>query len=277
MFERVRAYRENRRSIIREKNDLAKVPRLSCNASRLRSVRASEISDLFHDPFIRQDWDRSTAGLDRICNVPDGSTGAVNPGDRRAIYYLIRGFKPRTVLEVGTDAGVSTVHIAAAMTCGPPEEKGAALVSVDIQNVNDSSNGPWKQYHLDRSPAQRIQDMGCDGLVTFVTQNSLSFLESPPHPFDFIFLDGSHAASIVYQEVPRALNALKENGLILLHDFFPRNQPLWSANRQIIPGPWMAVQRLLAEGATFHAHPLGSLPWPTKLGSNVTSLALLSN
>jgi hypothetical protein len=43
----------------------------------------------------------------------------------------------------------------------------------------------------------------------------------------------------------------------------------------VVPGPFQAIERLRAEGAPLKVLPLGALPWPTKLGSNMTSLALL--
>jgi hypothetical protein len=62
--------------------------------------------------------------------------------------------------------------------------------------------------------------------------------------------------------------------VILLHDYFPGLQPLW-VDRNVIRGPWLAVERLRSEGARLKAIPLGRLPWDTKLGSQTTSLALL--
>jgi hypothetical protein len=78
----------------------------------------------------------------------------------------------------------------------------------------------------------------------------------------------------VYREIPAALELLRPNGLILLHDYFPALRPLWS-DRVVIPGPYLATARLMREGAKFRVLPLKALPWPTKFGSNVTSLALL--
>jgi predicted O-methyltransferase YrrM len=119
--------------------------------------------------------------------------------------------------------------------------------------------------------------MDCADFVRFIAQKSLDFLpKEPVQNYDLIFLDGSHAASVVYQEIPLALRLLAGNGVILLHDFYPRNKPLWSLNRRIIPGPWIATERLRAEGARIRVIPLGALPWPSKLGSNVTSLAVLT-
>jgi hypothetical protein len=51
-------------------------------------------------------------------------------------------------------------------------------------------------------------------------------------------------------------------------------QPLWS-NGSVIPGPFLATERLKAEEAKVVVLPLGELPWPTKLRSSATSLALL--
>ena len=71
-----------------------------------------------------------------------------------------------------------------------------------------------------------------------------------------------------------ALKMLNPNGVILLHDYFPGMKPLWS-DGTVIPGPYLATERFVKEGINLTVLPLGELPWPTKLGSNVTSLALL--
>jgi predicted O-methyltransferase YrrM len=269
MFERIRIYRENRNYIHFEERELRKISRLPCDSNGLRRVSASELRGIFTNPQIEQEWNEIAGTLGRHCDVADGITGAVNPGDRRALYYLIRGFQSRSVLEIGTHVGASTVHIAAAM----PQDAG--LVSVDVEDVN-APEGPWRRFNLESSPSQMLQDIGCSDLVTFITKKSLEFLERPPRLFDFIFLDGSHAASVVYQEIPLALRALSKDGMILLHDYFPNNKPLWASNRRIIPGPWIALERLRSEGAALTGLPLGALPWNTKLGTNVTSLAVLT-
>jgi hypothetical protein len=72
-----------------------------------------------------------------------------------------------------------------------------------------------------------------------------------------------------------ALRLLNPNGLVLLHDYFPGGRPLWS-DGSVIDGPELAVKRFQREGVPFNILPLGALAWPTKLGSTVTSLALLT-
>lgn len=92
--------------------------------------------------------------------------------------------------------------------------------------------------------------------------------------FDLIFLDGDHSAAAVYREIPLALGLLRPGGVILLHDYFPDGRPLWG-NGEPILGPFKGARKHMRDGAGFDVIPLGRLEWPTKLGSNVTSLALV--
>jgi predicted O-methyltransferase YrrM len=116
--------------------------------------------------------------------------------------------------------------------------------------------------------------MGCGDVVRFITSDSLDYFSRREQEYDFIFLDGSHNSSTVYKEIPAATTLLQTGGYILLHDYFPNLRPL-RASGAVVPGPYLATQRLMDEGADIEVLPLGKLPWPTKLGSNLTSLALL--
>lgn len=119
--------------------------------------------------------------------------------------------------------------------------------------------------------------LGLDHIVTFEVNTAVEKLGQFDDSFDVIFLDGDHNAEAVYREIPLALRKLTKNGrgLVVLHDYFPFLSPLWEG-QEPLPGPYLAVERLFRESAEFHTVPLGELPWPTKLGSNVTSLAILS-
>jgi hypothetical protein len=148
------------------------------------------------------------------------------------------------------------------------------LVTVDIADVNDDPDAFWKQGGLPRSPRDNVRQLGMADHVQFVVMDSLRYFDQYTDQFDFIFLDGDHSAAIVYQELPRALSRLRSEGTILLHDFFPYYRPLWRGVAPI-PGPALAVERFQWE-ARVRVIPLGSLPWPTKLGSTVSSLALMT-
>ena len=254
------------------KKTLRQIPRLECDVTCLESVENVELKSLFTSHAIEMGWRDMKKKINAFV-VPD-MTGGVNPGDRKAIHFLIRGFKPSSVLEIGTHIGASTLQIASALCMNQIEDgKHAKLVTVDIADINDPISKPWLEYGASHSPVEMIEEMNFS-FVEFSRDTSLNYLDRCEQKFDFIFLDGSHLSGTVYREIPIALKLLNKNGLILLHDHFPNLEPLWS-DGSVIPGPVLATERLKAEGAKLTVLPLGQLPWPTKLQSNITSLALL--
>lgn len=260
--------------IRRERREIQRIQRLECNVEYLKSWKDIDLSDLFASHETEMRWNDAKKTIDMFV-VPDG-TGGVNPGDRRAIFYLISKFKPSSVLEIGTHIGASTVHIASALYMNQVSEDGirAILVSVDMADVNDPISKPWLEHGTILSPIEMINKMNLETFVEFLVDSSLNYFSKCDTKFDFIFLDGDHAAKTVYQELPAALNLLNEGGMILLHDYFPDLKPLWS-NGSVIPGPYVATERLKDEGVNMNVMPLNELPWPTKSQSNATSLALL--
>lgn len=201
-------------------------------------------------------------------------SGGLNSGDRRAVHSMIRALKPASVLEVGTHIGSSTIHIAAALRANAKEGQPGKLTTVDVIDVNNDA-APWARSGMKRSPRQMVDALGMSDQVAFRVTDSISFLKECGDSYEFVFLDGSHAARGVYNEIPLVQRCLRANATILHHDFFPGGKPLW-ADLRPLPGPWLAYSRLRREGAPIRAIPLGELPWPTKAGTDVTSLALLA-
>jgi len=257
----------------KQMKELDAIQRLECMTDNLRRKSDLFPSDIFDSHEIENMWSDSKREID-IFAIPD-DTGGVNPGDRRAIYYLIGKLKPLSVLEVGTHIGASTIHIASALYMSQLRNgNNASLTTVDIADVNSPIGKPWMKYGSSKSPLEMIEAIRYRSFVEFITDTSLHYAANCERRFDFIFLDGDHSARTVYQEIPVALNLLNQNGIILLHDYFPNMKPLWSDD-SVIRGPFVATERLRTEGANLTVLPLGKLPWPTKLQSNVTSLALL--
>ncbi len=201
---------------------------------------------------------------------PEESYGGVNPGDRRALYALVRALKPASMLEVGTHIGSSTVHIAQALKTNG----GGHLTTVDIYDVNHADTGSWRKYKTPRSVKSMLDELGLDNRVTFNSQGAINFLKETDLNFDMIFLDGDHAAAAVYQEVSLALKHLSQDGVIILHDYFPNGRPLFAGD-PAISGPYLGMRRLIEENPKIKVVPLGDLPWPTKKGVNTTSLAVV--
>jgi predicted O-methyltransferase YrrM len=241
---------------------------------RALNTRSCKVTNLRHDTpdigrlDIASEWESVLKELAPLQLGDKG--GAVNPGDRRAIYYLTRALQPRAVLEIGTHLGASTGMFALALRNSALAAP--TLVTVDILDVN-GPDGAWARLGVKQPPRSALHALRCD-FVDFVTTPSLEFLTSCQQRFDLIFLDGGHEASTVYQEVPAALELLNPNGLILLHDYYANGKPLWS-DGAVVVGPWLAIERFKKEGVPMTVKPLGALAWPTKLNSNVTSLAYL--
>ena len=256
VYRRWRKLRHQNRALLR-------VSPRACPRRDLRYARAEELDDTFRSPALHGEWAELECIFAATCSIEDGKTGGVNPGDRRALYYLVRGLKPRRVLEIGTHVGASTFHIAAALERNRHEDPADTghLTTVDIEDVNNECTASWKRLGLSMSPAGMMATLGCEDRVRFVCDDSVSFLENSAERFDFIFLDGSHAARLVYQEIPLALSVLSDGGSILLHDYFPENRPLWS-DGEVVPGPCLAVRRLRSEDAKIDVMPPGALPCP---------------
>jgi predicted O-methyltransferase YrrM len=256
------------RHAYRERAEFACLPTTALDESPLAPLR--DFDAMFDDFTLANEW---PAVAHEIANLGITSRAAgVNIGDRRALYYLIRHLRPRTVLEIGTHIGASSVHIAAALRKTHGQD--FSLTTVDVIDVNDPKRAFWREMGSTYSPADMMKMLGVGDQVTFHATDSMDFLGRCAQHFDLIFLDGDHAAARVYREVPAALKLLNPGGFILLHDYFPGAMPLWSGG-VVVPGPWRAIERFKDEGAAIEVAPLGALPWPTKLGSSITSLAVL--
>ena len=240
--------------------------------ANLCSLATLSLSDIYEDMDIAAAWKKDHEVITKIYGDKD-SFGGVNPGDRRALYYLIMALKPRSVLEVGTHIGASTLHIARALK---QLGKNGKVISADIIDVNDPGTGPWKQLGLKKSPKDFAAELECLEYIDFHIGPCLDLMGKTKQRYDFIFLDGDHTAQAVYKEVSTALSLLNENGVILLHDFFPEAKPLYPDD-SIIRGPFRALERIKKENSKIDVLPLGNLPWPTKQGTNITSLALIVN
>jgi predicted O-methyltransferase YrrM len=238
------------------------------DTAALAGLESSQIAAIFRSHEIDQQWNALSAKLADLCQIEDLKTGGVNPGDRRALFYVVKALRPTSILEIGSHVGASTVHIGAAMA---PRSR---LVTLDIQDVNDGPSSYWRTFGLQRSPRQMLNELNKNLDVTFITSDSVAFLSKTNLRFDIIFLDGDHSKETVLKEIPKSLKVLNKDGVILLHDYFPDSKPLWS-NGSVISGPFEAAEELRMRGARMRVIPFGALPWATKLDSNVTSLAIV--
>ena len=233
-------------------------------------IKAQNFIEIFDDKEINEAFINDEEILTNL-GIPDLS-GGVNPGDRRAIYFLIKFFKPKKVLEFGTHLGSSSVSIALAMKNN--NEKNQFFSTVDIKDVNDKFNKHWTKYNSKNSALENIKSIGMEKYVKFFVSDSIEFLKKQSEKFDFIFLDGSHRARDVYSEIYLSLNLLNKNGIILLHDYFPEGKSIWH-DREALKGPYIGVKKVTKLNQNINVYPCKNFPWKTKLGTNLTTLAIL--
>ena len=241
-------------------------PRTSFDLRSLASIDNLNLAAMFSDATIADGWRAAHAAIRHVYGDEDKLDG-VNPGDRRALYHLVRGLKPPRVLDVGTHVGASALYMALALKAGSPDGR---VTTIDICDVNEPA-GYWSEAKLPAPPRDIASQLGCN--VRFVVDTSLAFMQSTAEKFGLIFLDGDHARRNVYREIAAALPLLMPGGVIVLHDYFPDLKPLFPDGR-VVEGPFLGMSRVMTECPAITVMPLGALPWPTKEGTHMTSLAI---
>jgi len=255
---------------MRGKIRLQKVPVRTFDTSNLRPLSSVDLSRTFSDPEIAKAWDEDHRVISTLYREGELNMG-VNPGDRRAIYYLVMSLRPRRVLEIGTHIGTSAIYIGAALR---RLQEGGTLTTIDIFDVNDPRQGAWQHVGLPKSPAECAKDLGLSAQIELRRDLSQDYMKSTQERYDLIFLDGDHDAWAVYEELSLSLPILRKNGAVLLHDFYPDGRPIRS-NGHAIGGPFRALARAQKENPSIQVLPLGALPWQTQPGTNTTTLALV--
>lgn len=251
---------------------LRALPSVAVEASRLRRLTHDDLASFLRDVAIGERWSEDSARISRVFDANDVGD-AVNPGDRRALYHLVAATRPSRLLEIGTNIGGSTLALTQAAATHVGED--AVVTTVDIMDVNDPTTTASASLASPRTPAENLTFLGLRSRVTFVAARSVDYLRATEQWFDFVLVDGDHSAPAVYEDVVSALGVLASGGVVVLHDYFPDKRDIYG-DGAVISGPFEAVARLVRENPDLVVRPLGALPWPTKHGSHVTTLAVLT-
>lgn len=144
------------------------------------------------DPYINMGWDAGEG------DAPIGSLWSV---EGRLLYGLVRAAQPSSVVELGTHAGASACHIAAALK----ENGSGRLTSVD----NGSHAQPVEIGHLVPDDLQKF--------VTFREADGIEYLKSRKR-VDFIFEDMLHTYEQAFGVARLAQEKLSDGGFLVVHD-----------------------------------------------------------
>ncbi|MDP6745173.1 MAG: class I SAM-dependent methyltransferase [SAR324 cluster bacterium] len=158
-------------------------------------------------------------------NILDSSEvdddGNVTPLELESICKVINHYRPKSMLEIGTFDGMTTLHLsmnadddAEIYTLDLPREKineTALRVKTGEKTFIDKDT-PGRQFLKREEHAKRITQLLGDSAAF-----DFSFYESK---LDFVFVDGSHSYEYVYNDTEVALKLMRDGkGIIMWHDY----------------------------------------------------------
>lgn len=128
--------------------------------------------------------------------------GAGNYWELVALSSLVKRFSPKTIFEIGTGHGRSTLQIA-----------NNTSTEAVIHTLDISDQHPVGMIFIDKSQAQKVKRICSD---------STTYDYSPFHKkVDFVLVDGAHDYKTVVADSEKAFDMVAPNGQILWDDFSP--------------------------------------------------------
>jgi predicted O-methyltransferase YrrM len=123
----------------------------------------------------------------------------VSPDVGRLLYALVRASRPETLVEFGTSFGISTIHLAAAVT-----DNGAGRVLTT--ELSDRKVA---------AASENLEQAGLAGVVTVLQGDALETLAGVTGPVGFVLLDGWKD---LYLPVVRLLEPALTPGALVVAD-----------------------------------------------------------
>ncbi|MBM3249039.1 MAG: class I SAM-dependent methyltransferase [Candidatus Omnitrophica bacterium] len=161
--------------------------------------------------------------------------GNISTTELVIINKLIKAKNPKTLFEIGTFDGRSTLNMAANST------EGARVYTLDIKQQNLNSTKlriePGDRSFIDKEEiGRRYKGSDYEKKITQLYGDSAMFDFSPYYnSIDFVFIDGSHSYEYALNDSRKALKLLRNGkGVILWHDY---GSPTW-------PGVTKALEEL---------------------------------
>jgi predicted O-methyltransferase YrrM len=142
-------------------------------------------------------------------------TPTMSVGELAYLCALVKLSKPRTLVEIGTERGLTTLHFSR----NTGEE--CRIFTVDLPPEAAANAAFYSDSQLVRASATIQRVYGDDPKITQILKDSNTiewgdFLEAP---IDFAFIDASHLYEHVRKDTEGVLKALSPNGLVVWHDY----------------------------------------------------------
>jgi predicted O-methyltransferase YrrM len=160
-----------------------------------------------------------------------GVDGNVTTFELVSLCLLARSISPRTILEIGTFDGRTTLNLAA-------NSPGATVFTLDLPREElpsaEARIAPSDRKYVDKAVSgARFHGTDCESRIQQLYGDSATFDFTPYHgEVDLVFVDGAHSYEYVLSDSRNALRLLRSgSGVIVWHDY----------------GTWDGVTRALDE------------------------------
>ena len=178
--------------------------------SLIREARARYRTDLLKWPHRR--------GFDPIWETVDCIPGWFHEGSAVVMYTLMRAQEPRTVVELGSYLGRSTVFFALALKQVNPRGRVVAIDphTGDRQLLEQLGAERLATFELFR---QHCQAAGVDELVEPHVATSLQVATGWSEPVDLLYVDGWHSYDAVVADAEAWVPHLSPHGVVVFDDY----------------------------------------------------------
>jgi predicted O-methyltransferase YrrM len=132
--------------------------------------------------------------LEKLRDQSDYNTGSIGMAKAYCLYLLLRYFKPKRIIEIGTFIGRSTLSMANAL------DTYSDIGEIHTCDMSNNITLPWQ---------------GKTNITQYPKQKSIDMLKKLTGEFDLIFLDGR----ISDEELTSIENLLSQKTIIIFDDF----------------------------------------------------------
>lgn len=134
------------------------------------------------------------------------------------LSQLIKTYTPKTLLEIGTFNGLTTLHLAI------NSSDTSVIHTLDLKDIHQASayQDPEDLKFISH-PSKELKLYAKHEVkkILFHQGNSMTFSFDSFGSLDFAFIDGGHSYEIVKNDTEKVLEKLNPGGLILWHDYGP--------------------------------------------------------
>ena len=127
---------------------------------------------------------------------------SIGPIKGKIISDIIRGYKPKKILEIGSLYGYSAILIANVMS-GYDDDDDIKVVTIEI----DKNNGDIAKGN--------IKDAELLNKIELITGDALEVIPKLGHKFDLLFLDAAKDQYLQYLKLSEEANIIKNDAIII--------------------------------------------------------------